>query len=250
MGDSRLPSPGDGPGRKVGEASTSEVERDRSRRAFIRTAAVGSAITVLGGAYHFSGVAAHAKEKRPDGRVRVPPGQRVLEALKPMGGQPGSPLRADVKLRIAGEVDAPAMLSFEELLALGSEELSVDVHCVTGWSVLGARFRGVRMRTMAQRVRPRSTARYVIFEGAHGYTANVPLSAALAPNALLAHELGGRPLRRAHGAPVRAVVPDLYFWKSAKWLTGIRFVARDEPGYWERRGYHNHGDPWREERYG
>jgi DMSO/TMAO reductase YedYZ molybdopterin-dependent catalytic subunit len=90
----------------------------------------------------------------------------------------------------------------------------------------------------------------VIFEAAHGYTANVPLREALGPQIMVVRELAGAPLPRAHGGPLRALVPHLYFWKSAKWLTGIRFVARDEPGYWETRGYHNHGDPWREERYG
>ena len=90
----------------------------------------------------------------------------------------------------------------------------------------------------------------MIFEAAHGYTANVPLAEATARNVLVTHQLNGRPFQRRHGAPVRGLVPDLYFWKSAKWLTGIRFVTRDEPGFWETRGYHNHADPWREERYG
>jgi DMSO/TMAO reductase YedYZ molybdopterin-dependent catalytic subunit len=121
---------------------------------------------------------------------------------------------------------------------------------VTGWTVLGARFKGVRFQKLAERAGVRSAARYVVLEAAHGYTANLPLREALASDSMLAHELNGSPLRRAHGAPVRGLVPDLYFWKSPKWLTGIRFVERDEPGYWERRGYHNHGDPWREERYG
>jgi len=102
---------------------------------------------------------------------------------------------------------------------------------------------------LAKRAKLKKTARHVVFEAAHGYTANVPLGEALKPNVMIAHRLDGRPLQRAHGAPVRNVVPDLYFWKSAKWLTGIRFVTRDEPGYWERRGYNNHGDPWLEERY-
>ena len=87
------------------------------------------------------------------------------------------------------------------------------------------------------------------FEAAHGYTSNVMLRDALAPNVMIAQKLEGAPLPRAHGGPLRAVVPQLYFWKSAKWLTGIRFVAHDEPGYWETRGYNNHADPWREERY-
>jgi DMSO/TMAO reductase YedYZ molybdopterin-dependent catalytic subunit len=121
---------------------------------------------------------------------------------------------------------------------------------VTGWSVLGALWRGVAVKQLAELASVESTARHVIFEGAHGYTANVPIAEALAPDVLVAHRLDGKVLAAKHGAPVRAVVPDLYFWKSAKWLTGIKFVSRDEPGYWEVRGYHNHGNPWKEERYG
>ena len=92
--------------------------------------------------------------------------------------------------------------------------------------------------------------RHVIFEAAHGFTSNVPLAEATAPAVMVTYRVDGKPFATAHGAPVRALVPDLYFWKSAKWLTGIKFVARDEPGFWEVRGYHNHADPWREERYG
>jgi DMSO/TMAO reductase YedYZ molybdopterin-dependent catalytic subunit len=146
-------------------------------------------------------------------------------------------------------VDQPYELDFDQLLAMGPIELTADVHCVTGWSVLGARFRGVPLARLAERAKPKASVRHVIFEAAHGYTANVPLAEAVAPNVLIAYELDDQPLRQPHGSPVRAVVPDLYFWKSPKWLTGVRFVTRDVPGYWERRGYNNHGDPWREERY-
>ena len=112
-----------------------------------------------------------------------------------------------------------------------------------------ARFTGVRVADLAAAAKVKPSAHHVVFEAAGGYTSNVPLREAIAPNVLIAHRLDGTPLARAHGAPVRAFVPDLYFWKSAKWLTGIRFVSADEPGYWETRGYHNHADPWREERY-
>jgi DMSO/TMAO reductase YedYZ molybdopterin-dependent catalytic subunit len=229
----------------------SALEALHSRRRFIREAAIGTTIVALGGLYYFADSAAGGDgELRPDGRPRVPPGQRVLKALKPMGGEPGSALRQDFRLAVSGEVEEPLVLDFAQLSSVGAVELALDVHCVTGWSVLGARFRGVRLADLAARVRPKGSARHVILQAAHGYTANVPIREALAADALVAFELDGQPLRSPHGAPVRAVVPDLYFWKSAKWLTGIRFVARDEPGYWERRGYNNHGDPWREERYG
>jgi DMSO/TMAO reductase YedYZ molybdopterin-dependent catalytic subunit len=227
------------------------VKELQSRRRFVREAAAGTVLAALGGSYYFceDALGGAAAELRPDGRPRVPPGQRVIGALKPMGGEPGSPLRKDFRLRISGEVEHPLELGFDELVALGPKEALVDVHCVTGWSVLGARFMGVPLTSVAARVSPKPSARYVIFEAANGYTANVPLREALAPNALIAYELDGAPLREPHGGPVRAVVPDLYFWKSAKWLTGLRFLSRDAPGYWERRGYNNHADPWREERY-
>jgi DMSO/TMAO reductase YedYZ molybdopterin-dependent catalytic subunit len=228
----------------------SALEALRSRRRFVRDAAIGSTIVALGGLYVFADAAEGGEvEKRPDGRPRVPPGQRLLKALKPMGGEPGSALRQDFRLSLSGEVEHPLVLDFAQLSALGVVELPLDVHCVTGWSVLGARFKGVRVSELAAKVQPKPSARHVVFEAAHGYTANVPIREALRPDSLVAFELDGEPLRAPHGAPVRAVVPNLYFWKSPKWLTGIRFTARDEPGYWERRGYNNHADPWREERY-
>jgi DMSO/TMAO reductase YedYZ molybdopterin-dependent catalytic subunit len=230
--------------------SSSTPFRRADRRHFLRTAALGSVVSVLGGAYYLADDAEATGERRPDGRPRLPPGQRLLRELKPMGGQAGSPLRKDFQVSVSGAVERPFRLNFEELMAMGVEERAVDVHCVTGWTVLGARFKGVRFQKLAERAGVRSAARYVVLEAAHGYTANLPLREALASDSMLAHELNGSPLRRAHGAPVRGLVPDLYFWKSPKWLTGLRFVERDEPGYWERRGYHNHGDPWREERYG
>ncbi|MFZ5897411.1 MAG: molybdopterin-dependent oxidoreductase [Myxococcota bacterium] len=231
---------------------TPELERLRTRRAFIRSAAHGTALVALGGiTYVFRDDltrAAHA-ETLPDGRKRLPPGQRVIRALKPMGGEPGDPDPSRLRLRVHGAVEAPFSLSFAEFLKLPQVERALDVHCVTGWSVLGAHFQGVLLQTLAERARPTAKARYVIFEAAHGYTANVPLREALAPDVLIAQKLEGAALPRAHGGPLRAVIPRLYFWKSAKWLEGIRFSERDEPGYWETRGYNNHADPWREERY-
>jgi DMSO/TMAO reductase YedYZ molybdopterin-dependent catalytic subunit len=235
---------------KPDDTINSALDELRSRRRFIRQAAIGTGVVVLGGLYYFAEPAVGGEgEMRADGRPRVPPGQRVLKSLKPMGGESGSALRQDFKLRVSGEVEQPLELDFAGLSNVGVTELAVDVHCVTGWSVLGARFKGVRLADLAARAKPKPSARYVIFEAAHGYTANVPIREALVPEALVAFELDGEPLRSPHGAPVRAVVPDLYFWKSAKWLTGVRFAARDELGYWERRGYNNHADPWREERY-
>src|SRR5690606_9934550 len=108
-------------------------------------------------------------QTRQDGRARLPPGQRVIEALKPMGGTPGDPRPSEFRLRVHGEVESPFTLTFSELLALPSVTQTCDVHCVTGWSVLDARFTGVRVRDLAERARPKATARHVIFEAAHGY---------------------------------------------------------------------------------
>lgn len=234
------------------EPSNDEVLRGIARRDFLRKAASGTVITALaGGLYVLSDrLTREARaQRRADGRPRLPPGQRVISSLKPMGGAAGSPSRRDFRLRIHGEVDHPLEIDFAELLEMGPVERTVDVHCVTGWSVLGATFKGVRMKDLAERAGLRRTARYVIFEAAHGYTANVRADAVMGDDVLVAWELDGRPLPRPHGAPARALVPDLYFWKSAKWLTGIRFVRRDAPGYWEARGYSNRADPWKEERY-
>jgi DMSO/TMAO reductase YedYZ molybdopterin-dependent catalytic subunit len=224
------------------------------RREFIRSAATGATIAVLGGGiYRFADEVLNQEAQaapRADGRPRLPPGQRLLQALKPMGGEPGHPSVSAYRLKVHGLVKEPFELDFRTLLAAGAVDLALDVHCVTGWSVFDAQFRGVRIADLASRAQVLPTAKHVILEAAHGYTANVPLDVALAPQNLVAWQLGGKRLPEAHGAPVRAVIPDRYFWKSAKWLTGIRFVAVDEPGYWETRGYHNRADPWREERYG
>lgn len=230
-----------------------EVQAALSRRSFIASAASGTVITVMGGSLAYTLSDRLTREAQAmttvDGRPRLPPGQRALEALRPMGGTPGSPSVTDFRLQIHGEVDKPMVLDWAGLLAQPQAELELDVHCVTGWSLLGASWKGVRLQDLARAVGVKQGVRHVVFEGAAGYTANVRLSEALSPEVLIAHRHDGKPLARPHGAPVRAVMPSLYFWKSAKYLTGIKFVTRDEPGYWETRGYHNHADPWTEERY-
>ena len=230
------------------------LEPSMSRRLFLRSASAGTVVIALGGAtYVFASDEDEEKarrQNRPDGRPRLPPGQHLLRRIKPMGGTEGDPSPGAFRLQVHGEVEQPFTLDFAGLLAMPQVEQASDVHCVTKWTVLDAKFTGVRLADIAARAKPKASARHVIFEASAGYTSNVPIREALAPNVLVAHKYEGSPLARAHGAPVRAVVPDLYFWKSAKWLTGIRFVAADRPGYWETRGYHNHADPWKEERYG
>ncbi|MCC6552321.1 MAG: molybdopterin-dependent oxidoreductase [Polyangiaceae bacterium] len=228
-----------------------ELERCIERRRFLKALAAGAVVTALGGGTYVVAAADDPRGRalRPDGRPRLPPGQRILDALRPMGGDPGDPNPAAFRLRVHGEVDNPLEIDFAGLLAMPQVDQTCDVHCVTGWTVLDSKWRGVQVAHLARVAKVRDAARHVIFEAAQGYTANVRIAEALAPNVLVAHQLAGNPLPRPHGPPARSLVPDLYFWKSAKWLTGIRFVVADKPGYWETRGYHNHADPWKEERY-
>ncbi len=238
----------------VKKIDTPELKKLEERRSFLKKAAAGTIIVALGGGlYRLASddlTRAARAQVRKDGRKRLPPGQRVLEELRPMGGEPGSAKTDDFSLRIHGEVERPFVADWKQLLAMPRAEIIADVHCVTGWSVLGNTWSGVLVSHLAERAGVKKTARHVIFEAAHGYTANVPLAEATTRDVMVTFEVNGKPFQRRHGAPVRGLVPDLYFWKSAKWLTGIRFVTRDEPGYWETRGYHNHANPWREERYG
>lgn len=223
------------------------------RRTFLRRAVAGTVVCALGGVtYVFADDDATQKAratKRPDGRVRLPPGQQLITKLRPMGGTEGDPSPGKFRLKVHGEVDNPFEMGLAELLKFNQVELTCDVHCVTKWTVLDAMFSGVRVSDIAAKAKVKASAKHVIFEAAAGYTANVLLSEAMQPNVIVAHKIGGQSIARPHGPPVRAIVPDLYFWKSAKWITGIRFSAVDQPGYWETRGYHNHADPWKEERF-
>jgi DMSO/TMAO reductase YedYZ molybdopterin-dependent catalytic subunit len=230
-----------------------ELQKAWDRRQFIRSAAVGTAFMALGGALvRIAGddLTREARaDKRGDGKSRLPPGQRKLEELRPMGGAEGDGDVRNFRLRVHGAVKSPFEIDYAGLLKLPVVEKVTDVHCVTGWSLIGGLWRGVQIATLAEKAGVKPEARFVIFEAAHGYTANTPLKEATADNAMVTWRLNGKPLSLEHGAPVRGLVPDLYFWKSAKWITGIRFVKNDEPGYWETRGYNNHADPWKEERY-
>jgi DMSO/TMAO reductase YedYZ molybdopterin-dependent catalytic subunit len=231
-----------------------ELKEAWSRRQFLKSAAVGATFMAFGGALLRVAAddltkAARA-EKRPDGRQRLPPGQRVIESLRPMGGDEGDGKVESFRLKVHGACKTPFEIDYKSLLELPQVTKGADVHCVTGWSMLGGQWKGVQIALLAEKAGVKGDAKYIIFESAHGYTANVPIKEATADNALITYRLDGKPFALAHGAPVRALVPDLYFWKSAKWLRGVKFSRTDEPGYWEVRGYHNHADPWKEERYG
>ncbi len=224
-----------------------------NRRSFLGGATAGTIVLALGGGtYVLAGEDEERRARammRPDGRPRLPPSQFLLKRLRPMGGQEGDPSPGAFRLKVYGEVEQPFELDLAELLKMPQTEQTCHVHCVRKRTRPDAKWTGVQVAALAARAKVRPSARHVIFEAAHGYTSNVPVKEALLPNVLVVHKHEGSPLGRPHGAPVRALVPDLYFWKSAKWLTAVRFVAKDEPGFWETRGYHNHADPWKEERY-
>jgi DMSO/TMAO reductase YedYZ molybdopterin-dependent catalytic subunit len=182
---------------------------------------------------------------------RLPPGQYLTEKWPVLhaGTVPQTDL-ATWDLRVFGEVENPITLSWEEFTALPSREITTDIHCVTRWSRFDASFKGVHWSELAKLVRPKPSARYVSAHAEQDYAANVPLSALEDDEALLAYEADGEPLTPEHGWPLRLVVPNRYFWKSAKWLRGIELLDHDEPGFWERLGYHNEADFRKEERYG
>lgn len=152
--------------------------------------------------------------------------------------------------KVFGEVEKPLVLDWPAFSALPSMEVTCDIHCVTRWSLLETRWEGVPVRQLLEQAAPDSEARFVMVHGDGGYTTNLPREYLEAGDALLARQYSGRPLTPAHGRPVRLLVPRLYLWKSAKWVRGLELMAEDRPGFWESRGYHMLGDPWREQRYG
>ncbi|TMK76610.1 MAG: sulfite oxidase-like oxidoreductase [Actinobacteria bacterium] len=180
--------------------------------------------------------------------VRLPPGQYLTEKWPVLhaGGVPETDLTT-WDFKVFGEVEEPLTLSWDELKALPSSEITIDIHCVTRWSRFDTTFRGVHWRELAKLCRPKPRAGYVLAHAEQGFTSNVPLSAL--EDALLAYEADGEPLEPEHGWPLRLVVPSRYFWKSAKWLRGLELLNSDKPGFWERYGYHNEADYWKEERY-
>lgn len=184
-------------------------------------------------------------------RERLPPGQRLVQdwPVLDLGEQPEVGV-AKFRLDIDGAVAHPLSLQLDEFMALPQTAAVSDIHCVTQWSRYDNHWRGVAATTLIAMVAPKDEARFVIFHAWDGYTTNVARERFAAPDALLAHRWNDAPIPRAHGGPVRVVIPRLYFWKSAKWVRRIAFAPTDRPGFWEQRGYHNNGDPWTEERYG
>jgi len=162
------------------------------------------------------------------------------------GPTPRTPLER-WSFTVAGAVGAPASWTWQQLLALPAETFTVDIHCVTKWSKLGTRWTGVSIDTLLERVEPRAQYATAWCDG--GYTTNLTLADLTAGRAWIVHSFDGRPLAPEHGGPARLLVPHLYFWKSAKWVRGLKLTVEDQPGFWEAAGYHNRGDPWKEQRY-
>jgi len=182
---------------------------------------------------------------------RLPPGQHLVKdwPVLDLGQQPI--IRTESwRLDITGHVEHPLSLDWAAFKALPQSDRLSDMHCVTTWSRYDNRWSGVLARDFLKLVKPHADAKHIVFQSYDGYATNVTMEMFSAPDVLLAHSWEGSPLTREHGGPVRIVMPQFYFWKSAKWVKHIAFLDQDAPGYWEVRGYHNVGDPWKEERYG
>jgi DMSO/TMAO reductase YedYZ molybdopterin-dependent catalytic subunit len=182
--------------------------------------------------------------------ARLPPGQYATDRFPVLhvGEAPTVDLTTWT-FTVFGLVDHEVVLSWPELLARPATDVVTDIHCVTKWSKFDTTWTGVRLRDLIDAAGARPDATHVVMHGEHGYTANLPLADVLVDDALLAYGFGGAPLEADHGYPARTLVPHLYLWKSVKWARAIELVAADRPGFWERNGYHNEGDPWLEQRF-
>jgi len=185
------------------------------------------------------------------GKERLPPGQHLTAAFPVLDLGIHPEFRPERwRFRVDGLVAHSLDLSWDEFLALPKAEQASDFHCVTTWSKYGVRWAGVKFRTLLQLSQPQPQATHVVLTCDDGYTTNLPLDELRGDDILLAYELEGKPVPVEHGGPLRMLVPHLYAWKSAKFLSRISFLDHDEPGFWEVRGYHNRADPWKEERFG
>jgi DMSO/TMAO reductase YedYZ molybdopterin-dependent catalytic subunit len=181
--------------------------------------------------------------------ARLPPGQSptVKWPVLTVGPTPDVDV-AKWSLSFYGEVEEPYAVDFDQLQALPQTQQVSDLHCVTRWSRFDTALTGVRVRDLLDRARPRPAATHALVHAYGGYSTNLPLEALRADDALIVHQADGAPLAPEHGGPARLVVPSRYLWKSAKWVQSIELLDHDEPGFWERNGYHNDGDPWTEQR--
>jgi DMSO/TMAO reductase YedYZ molybdopterin-dependent catalytic subunit len=178
----------------------------------------------------------------------VPPGQYATRDFPVLSAGPTPDVPLDTwRFEITGQVDSPRAWTWQELQALSAEDITVDIHCVTKWSKLGTPWTGVSLDTLLNDIP--TAAEFVTARSYGGYTTNLPLEDVTGGKAWIAYAFDGEPLEPEHGGPARLLVPHLYFWKSAKWIRGLELREQDEPGFWEGYGYHNYGDPWREQRY-
>jgi DMSO/TMAO reductase YedYZ molybdopterin-dependent catalytic subunit len=179
----------------------------------------------------------------------VPPGQVVTKVF-PVLSASNDP-EIDIKkfrFRVYGKVEKPYELTWDELMKMPRIKRIEDIHCVTRWSRLGDEWEGISLKAVLEKAKPKG--KYVMeWASSVGYSTNIPIENAMSENAMLAFNFNGKPLESKHGGPLRAVIPELYFWKSAKWIDGIEVMEENKPGFWEKRGYNMHGDPWKEERY-
>jgi DMSO/TMAO reductase YedYZ molybdopterin-dependent catalytic subunit len=179
---------------------------------------------------------------------RLPPGQYFEPGFPVLTAGPTPEISTEEwRFRIDGMVGEKGEWTWDEFHALPFEDVTTDIHCVTKWSKLGTTFRGVSVDTLLEQCEPLGA--YAMAFSYGGYTTNLPIEDLTDGKAWVATEHEGEPLPREHGGPARLLVPHLYFWKSAKWVTGLRVMDHDEPGFWESNGYHNYGDPWKEQRY-
>ncbi len=178
----------------------------------------------------------------------LPPGQHLTRDFPVLSAGPTPRVPLDRwEFTITTEAGNKTTWSWPQLLALPSQTPTVDIHCVTSWSKLGTTWRGVSLDVLLEEVE--TAAEYALVHSYGGYTTNLPLEDLLSGKAWVAYEFDGDELAPEHGGPARLLVPHLYFWKSAKWVRGIQLLLEDEPGFWETAGYHDYGDPWREQRY-
>ena len=185
--------------------------------------------------------------------ARTPPGQALTGKWPVLhhGAVPKvDPTQEDWSLRVFGKCANPYELAYDEIRKLPAVDVVCDIHCVTHWSRLNNTFTGVPTKLLIERAKPNPEARYVMCHSEAGFTVNVPLAEFTQDDCILAYAWDGKDLTPDHGWPLRGLVPRLYLWKSAKWLRGIELRTTDAPGFWEQNGYHMHGDPWTEERFG
>lgn len=191
------------------------------------------------------------EEERVKSEGRLPPGQSLTEKFPVLTYGPNPQFNeATWDLRVWGEVEREMRWTWQEFLALPTVTITCDIHCVTRWSKFDTAWEGVRFNEFVKLFGVKPSARFVIAHCDHGYTTNLPIEAMMEDDVLLAYKYDGQFLDPDHGFPLRTLVPKRYFWKSAKFLRGLEFSTTDKPGFWEMGGYHNDGDPWKEERYG